>query len=68
MKRSNMAIDYVNIPYYGERKYGDRIKTKPKQETIRFYAYASIIYNIKKINDYTLAEIIFEGETLKDKV
>jgi putative transposase len=42
------AIDFVNIPFYGkEKNKGDTIKTKPKQGTSRFYAYASIILNIK---------------------
>jgi putative transposase len=40
------AIDYVNIPYYGEEENnGDTIKTKPKQGTSRFFTYASIICN-----------------------
>jgi len=42
-KTQSFAIDFVNIPYYGkEENQGDTIKTKPKQGTSRFYAYASI--------------------------
>jgi len=42
-KSQYFAIDLVNIPYYGdEENTGDTIKTKPKQGTSRFFAYASI--------------------------
>lgn len=42
-KSQCFAIDLVNIPYYGEEKNtGDTIKTKPKQGTSKFFAYASI--------------------------
>jgi putative transposase len=48
-KCNTFAIDFVNIPYYGkEENNGDTIKTKPKQGKSRFYAYVSIILNIKK--------------------
>jgi putative transposase len=46
------AIDFVNIPYYGEEETsGDTIKTKLRQGTSRFYAYASIylILNNKRL-------------------
>ena len=47
-KHNVFAIDFVNIPYYGkEKNSGDTIKTKPKQGTSRYFAYASIISNIK---------------------
>ena len=66
-KQNEFAIDFVNIPYYGEEESnGDIIKTKPKQGTSRFYAYASI-YLILRNKRYTLAvKYIRKGETLKD--
>ncbi|KZX17560.1 hypothetical protein MBFIL_00970 [Methanobrevibacter filiformis] len=68
-KHNQFAIDFVNIPYYGkEENSGDTIKTKPKQGTSRFYAYASI-YIILRNKRYTLAmKYIRKGETLKDTV
>ncbi|KZX14417.1 ISH3 family transposase [Methanobrevibacter curvatus] len=68
-KHSTFAIDFVNIPYYGkEKNSGDTIKTKPKQGTSHFYAYASI-YMILRNKRYTLAlKYIQKGETLKDTV
>ena len=68
-KQSVFAIDFVNIPYYGtEESSGDTIKTKPKQGTSRFYAYASI-YLILRNKRYTLAvKYIRKGETLKDTI
>ena len=68
-KRIDMAVDYVNIPYYGEEEnHGDTIKTKPKQGTSRFFTYASI-YVILRNKRYTLAmKYIQNGETLKDTV
>jgi putative transposase len=68
-KCSTWAIDFVNIPYYGkEENDGDTIKTKPKQGTSRFYAYASI-YLILNNKRYTLAvKYIRKGETLKDTI
>lgn len=68
-KRIDLAIDYVNIPYYGKEKNdGDTIKTKPKQGTSRFFTYASI-YVILRNKRYTLAvKYIRKGETLKDTV
>lgn len=42
-KSQYFAIDFVNIPYYGdEENKGNTIKTKPKQGTSRLFAYASI--------------------------
>ena len=63
------AIDFVNIPYYGkEKNNGDTIKTKPKQGTSRYFAYASI-YLILNNKRYTLAlKYVKKGETLKDTV
>jgi putative transposase len=68
-KHNTFAIDFVNIPYYGkEKNKDDTIKTKPRQGTSRFYAYASI-YLILKNKRYTLAvKYIRKGETLKDTV
>ena len=68
-KQNTFAIDFVNIPYYGkEQNDGDTIKTKPKQGTSRFYAYASV-YIILRNKRYTLAvKYIRKGETLKDTV
>lgn len=68
-KSQTFAIDFVNIPYYGEEeKSGDTIKTKPSQGTSRFYAYASI-YLILKNKRYTLAvKYIRKEETLKDTI
>ncbi|MDR2829893.1 MAG: hypothetical protein LBB45_02465 [Methanobrevibacter sp.] len=37
-----------------KENYGDTIKTKPKQETIRFFTYASI-YLILRNKRYNLA-------------
>ena len=66
-KEHSFAIDFVNIPFYGEEKTrGDTIRTRPRQGTSRFYAYATI-YLIKKNKRYTLAlKYIQSGETLKD--
>jgi putative transposase len=63
------AIDFVNIPYYGkEKNSGDAIKTKPKQGTSRFFAYASI-YLILRNKRYTLAvKYIRKGETLNNTI
>jgi len=37
------AIDFVNIPFYGEEENrGDIIQTRPKQRTSWFYVYAPI--------------------------
>jgi len=68
-KKNTFAIDFVNIPYYGkEENDGDTIKTKPRQGTSRFYAYASI-YLILRNKRYTLAvKYIKKGETLKDTI
>jgi putative transposase len=68
-KYNTFAIDFVNIPYYGkEENSGDTIKTKPKQGTSRFFAYASI-YLILRNKRYTLAvKYIRKGDTLKETV
>ena len=68
-KYNVFAIDFVNIPYYGrEKNSGDTIKTKPKQGTSRYFAYASI-YLILNNKRYTLAlKYVRKGETLKDTV
>ena len=68
-KSQSFAIDFVNIPYYGgEENSGDTIRTKPRQGTSRFYAYASI-YLILRNKRYTLAvKYIRKGETLKDTI
>jgi putative transposase len=68
-KFNTWAIDFVNIPYYGEEdNSGDTIKTKPRQGTSRFYAYASL-YLILRNKRYTLAvKYVRKGETLKDTV
>jgi len=68
-KSRAFAIDFVNIPYYGEEEnQGDTIKTKPRQGTSRFYAYA-FIYLILRNKRYTLAvKYIRQGETLKDTI
>ncbi len=66
-KSQTFAIDFVNIPYYGEEESSDdTIKTKPRQGTSRFYAYVSI-YLILRNKRYTLAvKYVRKGETLKD--
>jgi putative transposase len=68
-KINTFAIDFVNIPYYGDEKNeGDTIKTKPKQGTARFFAYASI-YVILRNKRYTLAvKYIRKEDTLKDTI
>jgi len=68
-QQNEFAIDFVNVPYYGDGKnIGDTIKTKPKQGTSRYYTYASI-YLILRNKRYTLAvKGIRKGETLKDTV
>jgi len=69
IKWNEFAIDFTNIPYYGEEKNsGDTIKTKPKLGTSRFFTYASI-YLILRNKRYTLAiKYIRKGDTLKDTV
>jgi putative transposase len=68
-KNIDLAIDYVNIPYYRkEENYGDTIKSRPKQGNSQFFAYASI-YIILRNKHYTLAlKYIRKEETLKDRV
>ena len=63
------AIDIVQVPYYGkEKNSGDTIKTKPKQGTSRFFAYATI-YLILRNKRYTLAlKYVRKGETLREIV
>ena len=64
-----VAIDFNNIPFYGtEKNPEDTIRTKPKDGTSHFYAYASI-YVILNNKCYTLAvKYIKKGDTLKDTV
>ncbi|MFO7968215.1 MAG: ISH3 family transposase [Archaeoglobaceae archaeon] len=68
-KTLKLAIDYVLIPFYGEElDEGDTVRTKAKQGTTRFFAYASI-YVIKKNKRYTLAlKYCRKGEKLTDVV
>jgi putative transposase len=68
-KNNTFAIDIVNIPFYGtEKNDGDTIKTKPRQGTSRFYAYASI-YIILRNKRYTLTvKYIKKGEKLTDTI
>jgi putative transposase len=68
-RKLDLAIDYTDIPYYGkEENDGDTIKTKPKNGTGRFYAYATI-YVILNNKRYTLAvKYVRKGESLKDTV
>jgi putative transposase len=68
-KYNFFAIDFVNIPYKKKKKNsGDTIKTKPKQGTSRYFAYASI-YLILNNKRYTLAlKYVQKGETLKDTI
>ena len=52
------AIDIVQVPYYGEEKNsGDTIKTKPKQGTSRFFAYATIYLILRNKRLYFSFEI-----------
>ena len=59
------AIDFVLIPFYGEEKdEGDTVRSKAKQGTTRFFAYASI-YVILRNKRYTLAVKYYRrGESL----
>ncbi|MEG3224174.1 MAG: hypothetical protein BME94_01285 [Methanobacteriales archaeon Met13] len=68
-KAQSLAIDFVNIPFYGEEENtGDTIRTKPRQGTSRFYAYATI-YLILRNKRYTLAvKYIRQGESLEDTI
>ncbi|MFW5936001.1 MAG: transposase, partial [Candidatus Hadarchaeota archaeon] len=68
-KSLNLAIDYVLIPFYGEElDEGDTVRTRAKQGTTRFFAYASI-YVIKKNKRYTLAlRYCRKGEKLTDVI
>lgn len=63
------AIDFVLIPFYGtEQNKGDTIKTKARQGTTHFFAYASI-YVILKNKRYTLAiKYVRKNESLKDAI
>jgi len=54
-RRLTFAIDFVLLPFYGkEKREGDTIRSKAKQGTTRFFAYASI-YVILRNKRYTLA-------------
>jgi putative transposase len=66
-KNLKVAADLVTLPFYGkEETDGDTIKSKPKEGTSQFYAYASI-YVILQNKRYTLAiKYVRKGETLKD--
>jgi len=68
-KDLTFAIDFVNIPFYGEEENkGDAIRTIPRQETTCFYAYATI-YLILRNKRYTLSvKYIQQGESLKDTI
>ena len=68
-RKIDLAIDYTNKSYYGEEEsYGDTIKIKLKQETSRFFTYASI-YAIVRNKRYTVAvKYIRKGEILKDVI
>lgn len=63
------AIDLVLIPFYGtEQNKGDTIRSKARQGTTRFFAYASI-YIVLKNKRYTLAvKYVHDGESLKDTI
>jgi putative transposase len=63
MKLNGLDIDHVNIPYYGKEE-NHTIKTKPKQGTSRFFAYASI-YTILRNKRYTLTEIYSKRRNFK---
>jgi len=64
-----IAIDLTKIPYYGkEENSGDTIKTKPKDGTSRFFAYATL-YLIVNNKRYTLAlKYVRKGEALKEVI
>ncbi len=68
-KTLKLAIDYVLIPFYGEElNEGDTVRTRAKQGTTRFFAYASI-YVIKKNKRYTLAlKYCRKGEKLTEVI
>lgn len=68
-KTLKLAIDYVHIPFYGEElSEGDTVRTRAKQGTTRFFAYASI-YVIKKNKRYTLAlKYCRKGEKLTEVI
>jgi putative transposase len=63
------AIDFVLIPFYGEEKNeGDTVRSKAKEGTTRFFAYASI-YVILRNKRYTLAvKYCRKGESLTDVI
>lgn len=63
------AIDFVLIPFYGEEENkGDTLRSKAKEGTTRFFAYASI-YVILRNKRYTLAvKYCRKGEDLTDVI
>ena len=63
------AIDLVLIPFYGkEENEGDTVRSKARQGTTWFFAYASI-YVILNNKRYTLAvKYMRKGESLKDAI
>ena len=63
------AIDFVLILFYGEEENeGDTVRSKARQGTTRFFAYASI-YVILRNKRYTLAvKYIRKGESLTDVI
>jgi putative transposase len=65
----SFAIDYVLIPFYGEEENeGDTVRSKAKEGTTRFSAYASI-YVILRNKRYTLAvKYCRKGEDLTDVI
>lgn len=65
----SFAIDYVLIPFYGtEQNKGDTLRSKARQGTTHFFAYASI-YVILKNKRYTLAvKHVRKEESLKSSI
>jgi len=63
------AIDFVLIPFYGEEENeGDTVRSKAKEGTTRFFAYASI-YVILRNKRYTLAvKYCRKGESVTDVI
>lgn len=63
------AIDFVLIPFYGtEQNKGDTVRSKARQGTTYFFAYASI-YTVLKNKRYTLVvKYVRAGESLKDTI
>ena len=65
----SFAVDFVLIPFYGdEEEEGDTIRSKAREGTTKFFAYASI-YVILRNKRYTLAlKYCREGEKLTDVI